>query len=128
MKRLALLCLLVLAGCGGGSGSALDTASTVRPGQDLFEERILGPNPGCITCHSYDPETILVGPSIAGVASRAASRVDGQPAGEYLRSSIVDPSAFVVDGFDDGKMPADWADILTEAEIEALVGYLLTLR
>ena len=68
----------------------------------------------------------IAGPA-AGVASRAASRVDGQPAGDYLRSSIIDPSAFVVDGFDDGKMPADWADILTEAEIEALVGYLLTL-
>ena len=127
MKRIALVFLLVLAGCGGGD-SGTDVPSTVRPGQDIFEERILGPNPGCVTCHSFDPDTTLVGPSIAGVAVRAETRVSGQTAAEYLRESIVSPSAFVVDGFDDGKMPADWAEILTEAEIEAVVGYLLTLN
>jgi mono/diheme cytochrome c family protein len=126
MKRIALVCLLVLAACGGGSGA--DVPSTVRPGQDIFEERILGPNPGCITCHSFDPDTTLVGPSIAGVAVRARTRVSGQTASEYLRESIVSPSAYVVDGFDDGKMPDDWAEILTDAEIEAVVGYLLTLN
>ena len=126
MRRIALVLLLVLAGCGGDSGG--DVPSTVRPGQDIFEERILGPNPGCVTCHSYDPDTTLVGPSIAGVAVRAQTRVSGQTAAEYLRESIVSPSAYVVDTFDDGKMPADWAEILTEAEIEAVVGYLLTLN
>jgi len=126
VRRIALVLLLVLAGCGGDSGG--DVPSTVRPGQDIFEERILGPNPGCVTCHSYDPDTTLVGPSIAGVAVRAQTRVSGQTAAEYLRESIVSPSAYVVDTFDDGKMPADWAEILTEAEIEAVVGYLLTLN
>ena len=126
MKRIALVLLLVLAGCSDDSGT--DGPSTVRPGQDIFEERILGPNPGCITCHSFDPDTTLVGPSIAGVAVRAQTRVTGQTAAEYLRESIVSPSAYVVDGFDDGRMPADWAEILTEAEIDAVVGYLLTLN
>jgi mono/diheme cytochrome c family protein len=127
VKRIALVLLVVVAGCGGGDSGA-DGPSSVRPGQDIFEERILGPNPGCITCHSYDPDTTLVGPSIAGVAVRAQTRVSGQTAAGYLRESIVSPSAFVVDGFDDGKMPGDWAEILTEAEIEAVVGYLLTLN
>ena len=126
MKRLTLICLLILAGCGGDSGA--DKPSTVRPGRDIFEQRILGPNPGCITCHSFDPDTTLVGPSIAGVGTRAATRVSGQSARDYLRASIITPSAFVVEGFDDGKMPADWAEVLTEAEVEALVDYLLTLR
>ena len=53
--------------------------------------------------------------------------MSGQTAAEYLRESIISPSAYVVDGFDDGKMPGDWAEILTDAEIEAVVGYLLTL-
>jgi len=127
MKRIALVLLLVVAGCGGGDSGG-DVPSTVRPGRDIFEARILGPNPGCITCHSYDPDTTLVGPSIAGVAVRAQTRVSGQTAAEYLRESIVSPSAFVVDGFDDGKMPADWVESLTDAEIEAVVGYLLTLN
>ena len=126
MKRLMLICLLILTGCGGDSGA--DVPSTVRPGGDIFEQRILGPNPGCITCHSFDPDTTLVGPSIAGVGTRAATRVGAQSARDYLRASIITPSAFIVEGFDDGKMPADWAEILTEAEVEALVDYLLTLR
>ncbi|RZV45914.1 MAG: cytochrome c [Acidimicrobiia bacterium] len=128
MKRFMIICLLLLAGCGGGSSSEADTPSAARPGHEIFEERILGPNPGCITCHSLDPETTLVGPPIAGVASRALSRVEGQRAEEYLRLSILEPSAYVVDGFDDGKMPADWQEVLSEAEITALVGYLLTLK
>jgi cytochrome c551/c552 len=127
VKRIALICLLVLAACGGGAGSEAGPDGAVRPGREIFEERILGPNPGCITCHSMDPDTTLVGPSIAGVATRAQSRVNGQGAEEYLRLSIIDPSAYLVEGFDDGKMPADWQEVLSEAEIKALVGYLLTL-
>lgn len=126
MKRVALILLIALAGC-GGSDSSPDPPTTVRPGQDLFEERILGPNPGCITCHSMDPDTTLVGPSIAGVATRAGSRVAGQNADDYLRESILNPSAFVVPGFDDGKMPTDLGEVLSSGEVEALVGYLLGL-
>ena len=74
-----------------------------------------------------DPDTTLVGPSIAGIATRAGSRVSGLSADDYLRQSITNPSAFVVNGFDDGKMPTDLGEVLTPAEIEAVVAYLLTL-
>lgn len=129
MKRAGLLVLLAVAAaaCGGASESSDPTAGSGRSGQEIFAERILGPNPGCITCHSMDPDTTLVGPSIAGVATRAGSRVNGQTAREYLRESILDPSAFVVAGFDDGKMPTDLGEVLSADEVEALVGYLLTL-
>jgi len=128
MRHLAVVMLLLVAGCGGGSTSDPDTPATVRPGEEIFEQRILGPNPGCITCHSFDPDTTLVGPSIAGVATRAESRVSGQTARDYLRESILEPSAFVVEGFDDGKMPADWDEVLSPAEVESVVGYLLGLK
>jgi mono/diheme cytochrome c family protein len=121
--------VLVLAGCGGSDGDAgpVGTDEPGRAGRELFGERILGPNAGCITCHSLDPDTTLVGPSIAGIATRAGERRPGVSAAEYLRESITDPSAFVVAGFDDGRMPADWAEVLTAEEIDALVAYLLTL-
>jgi cytochrome c551/c552 len=114
--------------CGGGSESGDPATGAGRSGGEIFAERILGPNPGCITCHSMDPDTTLVGPSIAGVATRAGSRVGGLSAEAYLRQSITDPSAFVVDGFDDGKMPSDLGDVLTSAEIDSVVAYLLTLE
>jgi hypothetical protein len=129
MKRGALILLIaVLApACGGGSDSGEPSTGSSRSGGELFAERILGPNPGCITCHSMDPDTTLVGPSIAGIATRAGSRVAGLSGADYLRQSILNPSAFVVDGFDDGKMPTDLGEVLSLEEVEALVSYLLTL-
>jgi nitric oxide reductase subunit C len=126
-RIIALTLTVIAAACGGGGGSdASDEAS--QPGKELFAERILGPNAGCITCHSLDADTILVGPSVAGIGTRAAGRRPGVAAEDYLRESIVDPAAYVVEGFDDGRMPVDWAEALTGAEIDALVAYLLTLR
>ena len=128
MKRAGVLLLLaVLAtACGGGSESGDPSTGSSRSGEEIFEERVLGPNPGCITCHSMDPDTTLVGPSISGVGARAGARVAGLSAEEYLRQSILDPSAFVVGGFDDGKMPTDLGDVLTPAEVDAVVAHLLT--
>ncbi|NNC92058.1 MAG: c-type cytochrome [Acidimicrobiia bacterium] len=130
MRRAGLLVLLavVVAACGGGTESGNPSTGSSRSGEEIFSERILGPNPGCITCHSMDPETTLVGPSIAGIATRAGSRVAGVSAADYLRQSILDPSAFVVEGFDDGKMPSDLGEVLTPDEVEAVIEYLLTLR
>jgi cytochrome c2 len=46
---------------------------------------------------------------------------------EYFRTSILDPSAFVVPGFPDNLMPKTYGDVFTEDEISDLVAYLLTL-
>ena len=124
----ALSMAVLLGACGGTDSSGPEPTGTARLGEELFSQRILGSNAGCITCHSLDPDTRLVGPSIAGVAGRAGSRVPGLRAADYLRQSIVEPSAFVVDGFEDGKMPADWEEMLTPGEVEGLVAYLLTLQ
>jgi hypothetical protein len=67
---------------------------------------------------------VVVGPSLAGVGERAATRVPGQSARDYLRTSIVMPDSYVVEGFDPGRMPSNWGDVLSDAEIDALVDYL----
>ena len=77
-----------------------------------------------MTCHSLEPDRVVVGPSLAGIGEQAATRVPGQSAREYLRTSIVMPDSYVVEGFDPGRMPSNWAAVLTEAEIDALVDYL----
>ncbi len=63
-----------------------------------------------------------------GVAIGAATRVSGKSAEEYIRESILDAGAFVVDGFPDGLMPRTFADTLTLDQIDDLVAFLLTLR
>ncbi len=104
------------------------TQDDAAAGRSLYEENTLGTNTGCRLCHSLTPDTVLVGPSFAGIGSRAASRVPGLSAEEYLRQSIVEPNAYVVEGFPVGQMFQNYEEVLTEAEIDALVAFLLTLQ
>lgn len=46
---------------------------------------------------------------------------------EFLHTSIVDPSAFVMPGFPDNLMPKVYGTIFTEAELNNIIAYLLTL-
>ncbi len=97
-------------------------------GQALFEGQGLGSNLGCQICHSVVVGDDGIGPSLGGIAEVAGSRVPGLTDEEYLRQSILDPDAFVVDGYRPGQMLAVYGERLKPEEIEALVSYLLTLR
>ena len=141
MRRRVCLVLLIVAlvvACGGGeskdqtapteeasSGGAVGDSAR---GEELFNQTTIGSLPGCVTCHSLTPDKVLVGPSLAGVASRAGSRVSGESAEEYLHQSIVNANAFVVDGFSEGVMPAGFGDELSDQQLSDLVAYLLTLK
>jgi cytochrome c2 len=46
---------------------------------------------------------------------------------DYIHTSIIDPSAYVVPNYPDDLMPKVYAQILTEEEINNLIAYLLTL-
>ncbi|MGD2059425.1 MAG: c-type cytochrome [Acidimicrobiia bacterium] len=118
---LTIVFALVLAACGGGGdGGGLD-------GEELFSQTVLEGQAGCVTCHSLSPDQVLVGPSLATIGSEAGSRVEGLDAEGYIRQSIVDPGAHVVEGFADNLMPT-WGEILSDSQVSALVDYLLTLR
>ena len=89
-------------------------------GKDLFTRE-------CASCHSLLEDTIIVGPSMKGIAHRAEARVPEQDAHTYLLSSIIDPGGYVLEGFQD-LMPANFGKRLTGEEIDALVAYMLTLE
>lgn len=91
----------------------------VAEGRRLF-------NQNCATCHSVAPGIVNVGPSLFGVSGRAASRMEGVDAHEYLLLSITKPSAYVVEGFTD-VMPTNFGKSLDSGQLEALIAYLLTL-
>jgi mono/diheme cytochrome c family protein len=82
----------------------------------------------CASCHHVEPGSgTLVGPSLSGVAARAATRDPNLTAAQYLRVSITHPNNYIVEGFNAGAMPATFKDALTPEQIEDLVAYLLTL-
>jgi cytochrome c2 len=85
------------------------------------------PPASCATCHSLEPDVVIVGPSLSGVASRAETRVPGQGAETYLRNSILHPGDYLVPGFEN-VMAQNLGEVLTADQINDLLVFLLTLR
>ena len=80
---------------------------------------------GCAGCHATEGDTVMVGPSLAGLAGRAGEEVEGLSAAEYIEQSIVEPDAHVVEGFNPGIMPAYTS--LSDEDLANLIAYLLSL-
>jgi len=99
-----------------------------KAGESIYYETASGVNAGCRICHSLEKNEKIIGPSFYGIADRAASRVPGMTAEEYLHQSIVDPNAFVVPGFPSGQMIQNFGTILTEDQINDLIAFLMTLE
>ena len=81
---------------------------------------------GCVACHSLEKDVRIVGPSLAGVATRAASRKTGYSAQLYIYESITRPSAYVVASFTNGLMPQDFKTRLRPQDLSDLIAFLLT--
>jgi mono/diheme cytochrome c family protein len=121
--KFRLICLLLaaslLAACSAG-----EPTPTLTPmeqlGQSVYTLR-------CAQCHVLAPDTIVIGPSLAGIATRAGTRVSGADAQAYIETSILSPQEYLVAGFPD-TMPTNFAKELTSEEFEAVVAFLMTLK
>lgn len=124
---------------GAEAAESPTTAASDQPvalGEVLFRQT----PPGCFACHSTAPGVNLVGPSLAGIATRAGKRVadddykgTATDAAGYIRESIENPHAYLVEGqmFSSGGrsfMPDNFKTVLSAAQIDQLVAYLSTLR
>ncbi len=103
-------------------------------GAQLFQV-VRDPSTGqmCITCHNPDEAVPGTGPYLYGIANRAGERVEGLSAVDYLRQSILEPNAHLVEEqsgvvFAQGVMPQGWDVVLGEDEINHIIAYLLTLN
>jgi cytochrome c oxidase subunit 2 len=130
VRRLLPLAALVvlLAGCGGGKlakPTAAEVEGTIaapeavqgdpEAGKTLFAAQ------GCGGCHTYKPagSSGKVGPDLDNVAADAKKA--GQPLEEYVQTSIVSPSSYIVPGFSNA-MPS-YAS-LKPKEVADLVAFL----
>ena len=126
MKKIVsiLILLVVFAISACSAGASVPPTPTPDPmvvqGQQVFNAR-------CATCHALVPDTIIIGPSLAGVATRAETRVEGQNADEYIQLSILRPGDYVVEGFSN-VMITNFAKELTNEDMNTLVAFLLTLK
>jgi len=117
-----LLIAILLSAC--SSAASAGPTPTLDPlvlrGREVFNSR-------CATCHALVPDTVIIGPSLAGVATRAETRVEGQSAEEYIQRSILRPDDYVVEGFKD-VMVTNLAMELTHEDMNALMAFLMTLK
>ena len=123
LKLCLMLILLFLAACGGGAEAATP-APTLGPQAELGKQVF---SRDCGACHSTSPDTIIVGPSLAGIASRAETRVQGQDAYTYLLTSVMQPEAYLVEGYEN-LMPGSLSKQLTGEELDGVIAYLQTLK
>lgn len=111
---------ITLSAC-SNSGAAAPTLTPIeQQGQAVYNLR-------CAQCHALTPDTVVIGPSLAGIATRAASRVPEYDTQTYLETSILIPEDYLVEGFAN-TMPTNFGRELTSEEFAALVAYLLTLK
>lgn len=130
MRRLAALPALVLAlaACGGGEEArplpeTIEGEVTVEQlegdaeaGKSLFADR------GCGGCHTFEAagSEAEVGPSLDEDLEGHAEDA-GQELEAYVASSIVNPNAYVVEGYSEGIMPPT---ALEKQELADLVAFI----
>jgi cytochrome c oxidase subunit II len=105
VDRAAYEAFLESAAAGGGSspGGADDGAAVFA-------------SAGCGGCHAFEPAgtDAAVGPSLDELNQDPAS----------IRAAIVDPSATLAPGYQDGVMPTTYGSSLSDEQLDALVQYL----
>lgn len=106
------------------SGGGLDGEglSSVEFGKLLYKKQ------GCATCHSVDGTT-KVGPTLLnkyGTKERLSDGSSVEVDDNYLRESIMEPNAKVVEGFDT-VMPT-YAGRLNDKQVNALIDYIKSLE
>jgi len=114
------LAALFIAACSASTEIPPTLTPQQLQGQSVFNLR-------CAQCHATVPETVVIGPSLYGIATRAATRVDGYDAEAYIERSILVPTDYIVDGFPN-TMPTNFGKELTSEELNAVVSYLMTFK
>jgi cytochrome c oxidase subunit 2 len=86
----------------------------------------------CGSCHALDAANAAgqIGPDLNGIGARAAGRVPGLSAEDYLRQSILEPNVFLAPECPTGAcapglMPQDFATRMPPPDLDALVAFLL---
>ncbi len=91
-------------------------------------------SPRCTACHRISTQGNArgAGPSLNGLRDHAGEREQGLSDREYIKQSIVDPSAYIVDECPTGPcvdvMVKNYHEQLSNEDIDKLVSFLLSLE
>jgi mono/diheme cytochrome c family protein len=112
-----------------GDGAAIVAEATPestgpRPPQELFVSM------GCVGCHNMNlPQDEQnrgpVAPNMGNLYETAGTKVPGEDGPTYVHASIVNPNAFINEGYTAGIMPQNFTEKMSEDEIQSLVDWIL---
>jgi cytochrome c oxidase subunit 2 len=98
---------------GGHSPESARTDEVIRKGRAIFASRL------CSACH-----TLKDAPGATGTVGPDLDKVLKGKSQEFIRTSIVDPDAYIQRGYPANVMPSTFGTALQPAQIDALVKYL----
>jgi cytochrome c oxidase subunit 2 len=103
--------------------SQVGSLPLAQRGQKLFQSK------ACASCHSVADATTKVGPALFHKFGTTEHTDQGDVAVDenYVRESILNPNAKIVNGFPKGVMPT-FQGQLNETELNALIEYVKTLK
>ncbi|MEN8375182.1 MAG: c-type cytochrome [Gemmatimonadota bacterium] len=104
-------------------GADFSAEELVAAGEDLYQGA-----GGCVACHGLGTRAPNLLTDHAGtglIGARCAARETGKDCKTYLHEALVQPLAYVVEGF--GPIMPDMSRTLSDAQIWALVAYLESL-
>jgi mono/diheme cytochrome c family protein len=103
----------------GTDGVTIDTPTATAPDVAAHPGIAVMRNAGCSGCHTIDGLAGfggVLGPNLSTVGAKGA---------DYIRQSIIEPTAVIVDGYEN-LMPGTFADLLSADEIDDIVDFLST--
>lgn len=103
-----------------GAAAGASPAAAGSPGEALFTQY------GCVTCHQA--ESTGLGPSLIGVAGSPVTLRDGTTVvadDDYLRESILNPQAQVVEGY--APVMPSFAGQLSQSEVQSLIQHIRSM-
>jgi cytochrome c551/c552 len=102
-----------------GGGTSTGAAGNPDNGKTLFTG-----SAGCGGCHALAAAGTsgAVGPALDDLSKSAQAA--GQPLDAFIKTSIVDPGAYVASGYPDGVMPTNFGTTLSASDINDLVAFI----
>ncbi len=130
--RAIMLVVLVMLLCGCAAADRFfavmlpsEAVGDAERGRVIFQSGI-NDAPSCQNCHALSPTAFAFAPDLLNVTERAATRVDGLNAHDYLMQSILEPTAYIVPGYRN-MMYVAYADHLTEQDLADLIAFIESL-
>ena len=105
--------------------SEVSSLPIAKRGEKVFQTR------ACASCHNVDNPNVKIGPSLFKAFGRNEEMEDGLKLvidENYVRESILDSQAKIVKGFGPRSAMPTFQGQLSEAEVNALIEYIKTLK